>query len=71
MANYVSKDETGKKYGRLLVLYAVETRARSNGCIRYMCRCDCGEYRTISGDSLRLGRSRSCGCLRRKNYGIV
>lgn len=60
------KDETGKKYGRLLVLYPVKTREPSNRCIKYMCLCDCGNYHVVNGNNLRFGRSRSCGCLRRR-----
>ena len=69
MANYQAKDETGKKYGRLLVLYPVETREPSNKCIRYMCLCDCGNYHVVCGNHLRFGHIRSCGCLRRNKHG--
>ena len=60
----MAKDETGRKYGRLLVLYAVNTREPSNGCIRYMCKCDCSKDIIVAGHHLRSGHTQSCGCLR-------
>lgn len=37
-----------------------------------MCTCDCGTVKAIEGHSLRRGKSKSCGCGRRKfdNYRI-
>ena len=29
----------------------------------YLCRCDCGTEKVVQGNSLRTGRSKSCGCL--------
>ena len=55
-------DETGHRYGRLLVLERYPVKG-----VRYAfwkCRCDCGTEVVISGKSLREGVSRSCGCLR-------
>lgn len=60
------KDETGNRYGRLLVLYPIEQRTKANRCIRYMCLCDCEEYHVASGHNLRAGHIKSCGCLRRE-----
>lgn len=71
MANYTFKDETGNRYGRLLVLYPVETREPCNGCIRYMCLCDCGKYHTVAGYLLRAKRVQSCGCLRRNKHDAI
>jgi hypothetical protein len=28
-----------------------------------LCQCDCGNQITVDGQSLRVGRTRSCGCL--------
>lgn len=50
-------DLSGRKFGRWLVL------GRSGGEI-WRCRCDCGMERDVAGGHLRLGRSRSCGCLK-------
>ncbi len=32
--------------------------------VHWKCRCECGNYRTVSGSSLRNGQSLSCGCLK-------
>jgi hypothetical protein len=55
--------ETGKRYGRLLVL----SRADSTrlGVARWLCKCDCGKQATVRGIHLRNGRSSSCGCFNR------
>ena len=56
------KDMTGQRFGRLTVLRrAGSTRHRE---ALWLCLCDCGNERTISGSSLRRGYSKSCGCLR-------
>jgi hypothetical protein len=31
-----------------------------------LCKCDCGEEKVICGDYLRIGRTKSCGCLHRE-----
>lgn len=30
---------------------------------RFLCRCNCGTEKTVDGPSLRIGASRSCGCI--------
>lgn len=30
---------------------------------RFLCRCECGNEKIVDGPSLRIGASRSCGCL--------
>ena len=52
-------DETGKRYGRLTVLY----RVPSTNQAKWLCKCDCGNTKCVYGDALRKGRTKSCGCL--------
>ena len=54
-------DETGNRYGRLLVL----ERDRRG----WLCQCDCGQTKTTMGSSLRGGGVKSCGCLRQEITG--
>jgi len=56
-------DETGNRYGKLLVI----KRAKVPEGVRshWQCRCDCGKKTVVRGNSLRSGRSRSCGCSRK------
>ena len=46
-----------------------ENGRASNGKVLWLCQCDCGVRRTISGDRLRRGETQSCGCFRRENTG--
>lgn len=58
------KDITGQRFGRLIALKA--TDERSGKFIVWECLCDCGTTKLISSPSLRLGRTKSCGCLRKE-----
>lgn len=54
------EDLTNKTYGKLTVLGRdLEDRRRP---IRWVCRCDCGAVKSICGQNLREGQTRSCGC---------
>jgi hypothetical protein len=60
-------DETGNRYGRLVVVGWY-------GCNRFSeqtwkCLCDCGKEVILRGSKLRGGRSVSCGCLRNELSG--
>jgi hypothetical protein len=52
-------DYTGKRFGRLIAIGKVVIDKRGY----YICKCDCGNERTIRSDSLVSGKSKSCGCL--------
>lgn len=54
-------DETGKRYGKLLVLSRAE--AKRGGRARWLCRCDCGNETIAIGKNLRSGSRTSCGCV--------
>lgn len=54
----------GRRFGRWLVVEEVKAKKVKNGTIAsYACLCDCGKKGVVGGPSLRLGRSKSCGCL--------
>lgn len=57
------KNIIGKRFGKLLVTKMLSERGKSNQ-IMYQCICDCGNKHITSGDSLRSGKSKSCGCNR-------
>lgn len=50
----------GNRYVNLLVVEEISKRNK-NGHIMYKCLCDCGNYKEILGNSLREGRTKSCG----------
>lgn len=56
------KDLTGRKFGRLTVLERAENDKHNK--TRWLCQCECGRQKIISGDLLRKGKAISCGCYR-------
>jgi len=62
-------DHTGQRFGRLVALRRVESGRSKKGHLagaRWLCRCDCGNEKVISGNSLTSGGVISCGCARRR-----
>lgn len=55
------KDIAGSRFGMLVVVRYVGT---INKRAHWECRCDCGKTTTASGKLLRIGSTKSCGCLR-------
>lgn len=58
------KDETGKRYGRLLVTEYVGRSPGKTKHPRFLCLCDCGKEVVVTGTNLRQNHTTSCGCLR-------
>ena len=56
-------DLTGKKFGLLTVIGLAETDTRKT---YWVCKCDCGNMKTVRSDSLLCGAIKSCGCIKRK-----
>lgn len=53
-------DITGKRFGRLLV---IGYEPHHKGSTAWRCVCTCGKEKLVSGNALRSGRTKSCGCL--------
>ena len=53
-------DLTGQIFGRLTVVSRAENSKR--GKARWDCRCECGGVTTTTGEYLRSGHTKSCGC---------
>lgn len=61
----------GLKFGKLLVLGETEpyicislgTKER-----KWLCQCDCGKTISVKQSNLRTGKTRSCGCLKSRNF---
>lgn len=62
------RDLTGRKFGEWTVIRRVENHITSTGqkYTQYECECSCGTRRNVIGNSLRSGRSTSCGCNQKK-----
>lgn len=58
------KNIIDKKYGRLTI---VEEEKDEYGNIYYICKCDCGNTKTIRKSSIIGGKTKSCGCLGRED----
>ncbi len=54
-------DLTGKVFGKLTAINSVGKKGKSN-CIRWNCRCECGNYHEVSSNNLMVGGVKSCGC---------
>lgn len=55
-------DMTGQKFGRMT---ALEFFAGGGGKKpKWLCRCECGIEKKVTGYQLRSGKTKSCGCLR-------
>lgn len=56
-------NETGNKYGDLVVVKRAENHIGPNGKskVQWLCKCSCGNEIITLGDSLRSGRTKSCG----------
>ena len=62
------KIKPGQKYNRLTVVE--QTQERDNcGRVIWLCRCDCGNLTKVDSSSLRNGNTKSCGCLKKENFG--
>lgn len=61
-------DLTGDTFGRLTVVRRgpnwVSPTGRGPRKIRWVCRCTCGREVVVHAQTLRSGRSKSCGCRR-------
>jgi hypothetical protein len=56
-------DLVGQKFGKLTVIKLVNPESNT-GYKKYECVCECGGKITTSTNSLRKGRSTTCGCSR-------
>lgn len=61
-------DLTGQHFGRLEVLYRVESK---NGNAYWHCKCECGKEKDICGYSLTKGLTSSCGCLQKEKTSKI
>jgi hypothetical protein len=53
----------GQKFGRLTI---INEAGKQYGIRCWNVLCDCGNHKVVSGYSIRIGATKSCGCLRRE-----
>lgn len=63
-------DLTNKRFGRLFVMGRAPGIASRT---MWLCKCDCGNEKTVQGAHLNHGSVKSCGCYRKERFksGIV
>lgn len=64
---------TGQKFGKLTVLKLQEKRKRNTKGYRYywLCQCECGNKTIAETYKLKLGHTKSCGCLVKEKIAKV
>lgn len=55
-------DLSAQRFGRLTVIKRAENLPNQTSA-RWLCKCDCGKEKIVSGAHLRRGEIQSCGCL--------
>lgn len=62
-------DLTGQKFGKLTVLELAEKPAGATSTAAFWkCKCECGTEKIISGNVLRQGKAKSCGCYNKEYH---
>lgn len=61
----VKDNIVGRKFNRLMVLEQAEDYVDKKGkhYAQWRCKCDCGNELVVSGNHLKNGNTKSCGCL--------
>lgn len=54
-------DLTGQKFGKLTAIEIDRTNKKNN--TYWLCKCDCGNVKSVTSGNLRLGKTKSCGCI--------
>jgi hypothetical protein len=68
MIKHVLIDMMGQRFGRLTVLeIAARAQRKTNPHTKWKCVCDCGKEVIVIGKDLRVGHTKSCGCLLEDN----
>lgn len=59
------QDLTGQRFGKLIAIERTMDHIYPNGKhkVKWLCKCDCGNIKSILARNLTSGRTRSCGCI--------
>jgi hypothetical protein len=64
-------DKTGNIYGNLIVVshsHSIFRNSRQGSYQYWICKCFCGNVKTVLANNLIRGNTKSCGCFASKNY---
>lgn len=62
---------SGKRFGKLLVLYRVNQTEDGDHAPLWKCQCDCGNTVKVKSGNLMNGKTNSCGCIRREKTSLL
>lgn len=62
--NIRSEQRIGQRFGRLTIL-RIDSRAKDRQAV-FVCKCDCGQTKSILGTHIFRGAVQSCGCYMRE-----
>lgn len=57
-----AKDISNQRFGKLIAIKPTEERSQRK--IKWLCKCDCGNFIKVSISDLLNGHTKSCGCLK-------
>lgn len=57
-------DLHGYRFVRLMAIEVIKEKGKRT---RWLCKCDCGNFKEVVTDYLRSGRTKSCGCLQKES----
>lgn len=57
------RDLTGQVFGKLTVVSFAGSGSSNRRRAMWLCKCECGNEKTVAGYKLTSGRTKSCGCL--------
>lgn len=55
----IAEDLTGKTFNRLTAIHRDESKTER---VHWVCKCSCGNQRSVSSCDLKSGHTKSCGC---------
>lgn len=62
----MAEDFTGRKIGRLIVLYRIKNNGKTRGA-KWRCECSCGNTVDVLASNLKRNHTLSCGCLQKES----
>ena len=71
MGSNIPIDLSGQRFGRLVALTRTTQKCGALNLTAWHCKCDCGNEKIIGTNSLRQGRSTSCGCYRNERVSAA
>lgn len=63
-------DLVGQNFGRLTAISVSKKAKRGRNRTLWLCKCICGNEKTVTTESLRSGHTQSCGCMKRELLAV-